>query len=129
MLVWPKDRKESDILRARYRPRINRTAQVIVPEDVVMDLLGMLFKVKLFFDANVIMVSVATSLFLGLVVLLTLRIRKREMETLFKIGCSRLKVFSVMGTELSIIVIAGLVVAAALSAGVYAYVARSGLIP
>ena len=70
--------------------------------------LGFVFKVKAFFDANVILVVVATSLFLALIVLLGLRVRQREMETLMKIGCARSMVARLVATELGITLAAGI---------------------
>jgi putative ABC transport system permease protein len=56
---------------------------------VVRDLMDMIFRVKLFFDANAILITFSTLLLMGLVIILSLRLRQKEMQTMFKIGCSR----------------------------------------
>ena len=82
---------------------------------MVEELLGTVFKVKAFFDANVALVSTATALLLGLVVLLTLRVRQREFETLAKIGCARATVVRIVATEWLLMLVAGVGLAALLA--------------
>ena len=77
--------------------------------------MGMLFEVKRFFDVNVVLVAVATTLFLLLVILLSLRLRQREMETMFKLGCSRLTIFRLQAAELGIILTASLLIVSLLA--------------
>jgi len=106
IIVRPHDRKSSTLIKARYS--LSETHRMLVPEEVVGELLGLVFRVKQFFDANFALITVSTILFLVLVVLLSQRIRKREMETMFKIGCSRLTVFWLQAVELVIVVALGL---------------------
>ena len=63
--------------------------QLLVPKQVVAETLDLVFRVKRFFDAQALLVGVATTLLLALVVLLSLRLRRGEMETMFKIGCAQ----------------------------------------
>lgn len=88
IIAVPPDRKSETLLRGRFQGE-GGAEQMLVPVSVVEDLLGMVFRVKRFFDANMAVVSVSTALFLALVVLLSLRLRRREMEVLFMMGCSR----------------------------------------
>jgi putative ABC transport system permease protein len=113
IIVRPHDPKSSTLIKARYG--LSETHRMLVPEEVVGELLGLVFRVKQFFDANFALITVSTMLFLVLVVLLSQRIRKREMETMFKIGCSRLTVFWLQAVELAIVVALGLGTAAVLS--------------
>ena len=53
------------------------------------------------------------ALLLALVVLLSLRLRRDEMETMFKIGCSRGRIFCLHAAELAMVAAAGLALAAA----------------
>ena len=110
IIVLPRDRKSSTLIKARYS--LSETHRMLVPEEVVGELRGLVFKVKRFFDANFALITVSTILFLVLVVLLSQRIRKREMETMFKIGCSRLTAFWLQAVELVIVVAMGLGTAA-----------------
>jgi putative ABC transport system permease protein len=130
ILLWPRDRRSADMVRATYQPDLprGRTTQAIVPEEVADELLGLLLKIKRFFDANVAMVAVSTALFLALIVLLTMRIRRREMETLRKIGASRSRVFWIQATEVAIMLLGGLALAVVLSAGAYWTIVQSRLL-
>lgn len=114
IIVLPHDRKSATLIKARYS--LSETHRMLVPEEVVGELMGLVFKVKRFFDANFALITVSTVLFIVLVVLLSQRIRKREMETMFKIGCSRLTVFWLQAAELMIVVALGLGAAGLLSA-------------
>lgn len=111
ILVLPRDAKASTQLKGRYR--VSKTAQLLVPTEVVAEILGFVFRLKTFFDANAILVTVATILFLALIVALQLRVRRRELETLFKIGCARWTTFKLVATELLLTVGAGLALALA----------------
>jgi len=113
IIVVPHDAKSATILKARINQ--STTRQMLVPEEVVQELMGIVLKVKRFLDANFATVALCTGLFVVLVIMLSLRIRKREMETMFKIGCSRMTVFWLQASEMAIILVASVVLAVALS--------------
>lgn len=113
VLVLPKDERAATIVKGRYR--VSKTAQLLDPTEVTEELLGMVFRVKAFFDANVLLVSVATGLLLTLVVLLTLRVRKRELETLARVGAARATVVRLLVTEWLLMLAAGALLAWVLS--------------
>lgn len=113
MILEPRDDKARTFLKGRYA--VSKTGQLIQPVVVVDELLEFVFQLKAFFDANVVLVSAATVLFLALVVLLSLRVRAGEIETLYKIGCARLTVFRMLAFELGIVVLLGATLAAALA--------------
>ena len=69
------------------------------------------------FAALVALILVATVLFLTLVVMLSLRIRQREMETMFRIGCSRWMTFQLQAAELGIVLVVSGGAAAILAVG------------
>ncbi len=125
ILVWPNDARSSTILKGRFRT--SKTVQALVPTEVVNEVLGFVFQLKRFFDANVLFVSVATVLFLALVVLLTLRARRKETRTLFKIGCSRGRLVALHTLELGICVLGGLFVAALSAWVLFALVLRDAV--
>ncbi len=112
ILVVPHDAKGETILKGRYR--VSETAQLLVPREVIDELLGFVLRLKTFFDANAVLVAFSTALFLVLLVLLTIRVRAREIETLSKLGCARLTVAKLLATELALVVSAGLLAAVAL---------------
>lgn len=113
IIAIPHDQKSQTLLIGRYESK-KADAQIIKPVKVVNELMDMIFKVKRFFDANVVLVAISTLLFLVLVVLLSLQLRRREMETMFKLGCSRLTIFWLQTTELVIILAAGFTLAGGL---------------
>lgn len=122
ILIDPRDAKGATILKGRYR--VSETAQLLVPGEVIDEILGFILRVKRFFDANLVLVSAATVLFLVLIVLLSLRVRHREVETLNRIGCARLTVFKVMATELLLCVGFGLALAAIVASGLVVFLSR-----
>jgi putative ABC transport system permease protein len=95
----PKDEKSATLFRGRYQGP-EASLQILAARSVVEELLGLVFRIKRFFDANAALVGVATGLFLLLVVLLSLRLRRPEMETLFRLGCARGLVAKLVATEL-----------------------------
>jgi len=122
VLVLPHDDKSATLLTARYNA--SKTTQMLVPTSVVEELMGVVFRAKQFFDANFALVTLSTILFIILVVMLSRRIRKREMETMYKIGCSRGMVFSLQAVELGIVLLMSVAAAGVLS-GILFYAFRS----
>ncbi|MCZ7644738.1 MAG: hypothetical protein M5U26_05565 [Planctomycetota bacterium] len=113
-LLVPPDEKSGVLLRGRYEK--HETVQVLPPEAVVEDLLGLVLRVKRFFDANFALVALAMALLLALVVSLSLRLRARERETLYKLGCSRGTVFGMLAGELLLVAAMSLALVALLAA-------------
>ena len=70
--------------------------------------MDLVFQIKTFFDANAILIAASTLLLLILVVLLSLRLRQGEMETMFKLGCSRGTILALQVWELAIIFVAAM---------------------
>ncbi len=126
VLVWPTDPKSGTILKGRYA--VSETAQMLTPSAAIDELLGFVFQIKRFFDANFVLVAAATGLFLALIVLLTLRIRQREILTLTRIGCSRFTVLRLQATELLIVLAAGVLLAGALAGALVVYAVRTHLV-
>lgn len=111
-LVLPHDEKSSTLLRGRFG--LAEKVQLLDPVEVIDELMGIVFQIRRFFDAAFAVVCAATVLFVTLVVLLSLRIRRREMETMFKIGCSRLTIVRLQVAELGLILAISVVVAVVL---------------
>jgi putative ABC transport system permease protein len=74
---------------------------------VTEELLGVVFRAKAFFDANLLLVGLATLLLLVLIVLLTLRVRRRELDTLARVGAARTTVVRMLLTEWVLLLAAG----------------------
>jgi len=110
VLFIPDDKKSATILRGRFESGAMED-QIVVPGLVVENLLQSIFRIKQIFNTVFILVGVATLLILGLIVILTLRLRKEELYTMFTIGSSRYKITEIIGFELIITLVLSLVVA------------------
>jgi zinc transport system substrate-binding protein len=114
IIVVPRDEKSAAILRGHYLDP-KATVQLLVPQQVVQETLDLVFRVKRFFDAQSLLVGLATVLLIALVFLLSLRLRRGEMETMFKIGCARRTMFCLVAAEISIILMIGAAIAGGLT--------------
>ncbi|MEE8513956.1 MAG: ABC transporter permease [Gammaproteobacteria bacterium] len=104
VIALPRDAKAGTILRGRYlsTDAINQIAQ---PKDVIDELLQNIFRIKNVLDAVIGLVGLATVLAVVLVFALSLRLRQREISTIFKLGCSRMTIARLLGAEIFIIVL------------------------
>ena len=105
VIAVPFDQKGETILMGRYRNAGSAT-QIVVPRNVIQELMNLVFRVKRFFDANAILIAISTFLLLLLIVYLSTKLRHREMETMFKIGASRNTVALLQIGELAIVFLA-----------------------
>ena len=103
LIFVPNDHKSETIFRGRFESGEFKE-QVIVPADVVNNLLQSIFRIKRIFNTVFILVGVATALILTLIVTLSIRLRKSEIYTMFTIGSSKGKVFEIIAFELLIVV-------------------------
>lgn len=117
VIAAPFDAKSGTILRGRYLSK-EETQQIVKPQDVIDSLLQNIFRIKNVLDAVIAMVAVATVLAIVLVFTLSLRLRQREIQTIFKIGCSRLTIAKLIAAEIVIIVFSSVVLCAFLMVGV-----------
>ncbi len=122
VIAVPRDAKSATILAGRYR--WSKEAQAVVPREVVREMMGIVARVVSFLDAIFATVLASTGLFLLLVILLSLRIRRREIQTLHRIGCSRWTVFALQGWEVALVLTVSTAVAAATLGGLMWYVIR-----
>ena len=121
VLLWPRNDRESTILQGTYRS--DERVQLLAPTGVMVEILGLVSSLKAFLDANLLLVLVACALFLTLIVLLTLRVRAREMDTLFKLGCAKNTQAKLVGIELAMLIGAGILVGLLLALGASVWIA------
>jgi putative ABC transport system permease protein len=114
IIAVPRNGKAAAILRGRYQEP-KSAVQLVVPKSVVAETMELVFRVKRFFDAQSLLVGVAMALLFALVVLLSVRLRRGEMETMFKVGCGRGTIISLVATEIAIVFALGSIIAVALS--------------
>jgi len=110
MLFVPKDDKSLTILRGRFESGEIGT-QAVIPEQVVQNLLNSIFRIKQIFDGVFIAVGFATLLIFVLIMTLTIRLRKDEINTLEIIGSSRFMVVELLSMEVAIMILASLFLA------------------
>ena len=110
IIFVPKDVKSGTIMRGKFEAR-EIPNQIVVPSKVVETLLQSIFRIKQIFNTVFILVGFATLLILGLIVTLSLRLRKDEIHTMFTIGSSKAKIFEILGLELMILVVSSVLFA------------------
>ena len=103
VIAVPVDEKSGTILQGRYLAK-NETQQILRPTEVIDGLLQNIFRIKNVLDAVVSVVALATIMAIVLVFALSLRLRQREIHTIFKIGCSRLTIAKLLAAEILIII-------------------------
>jgi putative ABC transport system permease protein len=103
VVAVPYDTKSGTILRGRYLKK-EETQQIVNPQEVIDGLLQNIFRIKNVLDAVISVVALATILAIVLVFALSLRLRQREIQTIFKLGCSRLTIVRLIAAEILIIV-------------------------
>jgi putative ABC transport system permease protein len=103
VIAVPHDTKSATILQGRYLTA-EEPYQIVRPKDVIAGLLATIFRIRNVLDAVIILVGSATVLAMILIFALSLRLRQREITTMFKLGCRRLTVARLLAAEIAIIV-------------------------
>lgn len=115
VIVAPFSAKDGTLLRTAVNT--GRTYQALVPSDVVADLLGVVFRVKRFFDIVGVVLGATTAILVALVFVLSSRLRAAEMRTLDHIGAPRSTALALHGLELTaVLALATLAAVAAVGA-------------
>ena len=104
ILAAPFDDKSKAILQGRFLGK-EELLQIFSPKVVIGELLENIFRIKHVLDAIISVVSGVTLLAIGLVFGLSLRLRQKEVETIFKIGCDRAMIFQLLGAEIFLIML------------------------
>ncbi len=105
VITVPHDNKSETILQGRYLSR-DEPLQIQRSATVIDGLMQNIFRIKNVLDAVVSMVALATIMAIVLVFALSLRLRQREIQTIFRLGCSRLTTAKLLAAEIFIIVVA-----------------------
>ena len=114
IIALPEDQKSGVILMGRYQSP-DELYQIMRPVTVMNELLSTILTVQTFVVVAVFVVGLSTLGAAVLVFLLSLRLRKREIETMLKIGASRYYVAAILGTEIAVVVLISLVLAGGLT--------------
>jgi putative ABC transport system permease protein len=117
VIAVPPDRKSGIVLRGRFA-ELTEPVQMVVPRQVVDDLVETMFSVRdavLVVSAGLAVATIATA---ALVFALSIRLRRRELETMRRIGASPARMRAILTSEVLLVVAAAVIIAAALTAAV-----------
>jgi len=104
IIAIPYDAKSGTLLRGRYLD-VNAPLQVVRPNEIIDTLIDNIFRIRNVLDTVILLVGSATLLVLLLVFALSIKLRQREMDTNFRLGCSKATIARLMSAELVIIVV------------------------
>jgi putative ABC transport system permease protein len=114
MIVAPKDRKSGILLRGRYE-KADAAVQMLVPLQIVNELVDTMFSVRDYILMAGIGVGAATFATVVLVFTLSIRLRRREIETIRKIGGARRRLIGILASEIILVAASGVGIAALLT--------------
>ena len=115
VVAFPGDAKADALLQGRYQGADERN-QIVRPRVVIEELLGTVFTVQGYVVAALAFVGVSTVATTALVFLLSYRLRRREVETLVRLGAARGAVATVLALEVLFVLAASLALAGVLTA-------------
>jgi len=101
IVLAPTDAKAMALALNHYQA--DEKLQALKPPMVVGELMSTVTRVVQMLDANFMLMAVGTGLLMALIVLLSRRLRTREMETLFLLGCDRQTQLAMQAAELAIL--------------------------
>ena len=107
VIVFPHDHKSETILRGRYIKE-GEVFQVLKPTEVIDGLLQNIFRIRNVLDAVIAIVAVATLMAMMLVFALSLRLRTREIQTVFKLGCRKGTIARLLLAEIALILVSSI---------------------
>ena len=99
VIAVPRDAKASALLQGKYLGEDERL-QVLRPLDVIDELIELVVSVRSYVVTAVVLVSLSTLFTTVLVFLLSLRLRRREILTMHRIGAARGRVRGILATEI-----------------------------
>lgn len=114
-IAVPNDEKARVLLMGRYQGR-DDASQIVFPRRVMQELLDTVVSVERYAVAATMMVGFATMATAALVFALSLRLRRREFETLRSMGASRATLLVVIVSEMVFVIGVGSLLAGGLMA-------------
>jgi len=110
IIAVPETDKARTQILGRYSSS-QASAQCLKPPEVIDELLSIVFRIEQLAWFCSIAAGVVTCLLLGLVVNLSMRLRATEMQTMFRLGCSRMTIAMLHGSEVLLLLLSASVVA------------------
>jgi putative ABC transport system permease protein len=114
VLALPKDEKSATLLQGKYLGEDERM-QIVLPTAVMAELLSTILTVQKYIVAGIIVVGLSTLMTAVLVFLLSWRLRKREIETMHRIGGARMHIAGLIGAEILVVLFSGAALAGVLT--------------
>ncbi len=114
IVAVPADTKSGALLQGRYLAD-DELVQIVAPIGVIDELLDTILTIQRYVVAAVFVIGLSTLATAILVFMLSLRLRRREILTMVKIGGTRLRVVAVIGSEIVGVLAVGIVLAAVLT--------------
>jgi len=114
VVAVPHDQKAAALLRGRYTSQ-GETRQIVRPREVMDELVATIFTVERYVIAAVVLVASATLATVVLVFLLSFRLRRREIETMVKIGGSRAGIAGLLALEVGYVLVGSVALAGVLT--------------
>lgn len=123
IIAIPDDVEAETLLMGRYL-EADDPSQVLQPAEVIDELLSFVVQLRrVFAFAFAAMLSVTVAL-LALLVVLTIKLRDREFQTMFRLGGSRFLIVKLVGTELLILVFASVAATLLIVSGLAMVISR-----
>jgi putative ABC transport system permease protein len=114
VIALPDDPRAKALLQGKYLGT-GETMQMIVPSRIIESLLGTMFRLREYLLLGSALAVISTLSTAALVFFLSLRLRKREIETMHRIGLPRTRVVGLLATEIAIVIAAAVILATLLS--------------
>ncbi len=114
IIAVPPDEKSGVLLRGRYQSK-EELSQILKPVTVMNELLATILTVQSYVVTAVVIVGLSTLATAVLVFMLSLRLRRREIETMVKIGGSKLSILSVLASEIVVVLVISISLAGVLT--------------
>ena len=114
VLAVPRDEKARALLMGRYQAD-DDPVQIVRPTVIMDQLLGTVLRIRSFVLAGAALLGVATLLTIVLVFMLSLRLRKPELLTMAKLGCSRRRIAGIVGCEILLVIAVSMLLAGGLT--------------
>ncbi|MEE9562090.1 MAG: ABC transporter permease [Thermoanaerobaculia bacterium] len=114
IIAVPNDQKSSTILMGRYEGEEERS-QIVQPITVMNELLDTILTIQGFVVGAILLVAISTLATAALVFMLSLRLRRREIETMTKIGGSKIHIGTLLASEVVAVLVAGVLLAGGLT--------------
>ncbi len=106
IIAAPHDEKSGTLLQGKYLGD-DELVQIVKPSTVMDELLGTVLTVQNYVVAAVVVIGFSTLMTSVLVFMLSLRLRKREIEAMHRIGGSKARVLGLLSTEIAAVLLIG----------------------